>query len=65
VIENQALEEFGYTGSKRDCWMKGGRRVGRFSRFVYEDNGGGIPGGGGLVEHGEMLLSRRRCVRRG
>jgi len=39
AIEIQALEEFGYTESKRNC-TKGGWRVDRFARFVYGDNGG-------------------------
>jgi len=42
AIENQALEEFGYTGGERN-WTIGGWKVGRFTEFVYRDNGGKFP----------------------
>jgi len=42
VIENQVLEDFGYAGSERN-WTIRSWRGGRFTGFVYGDNGGMFP----------------------
>jgi len=39
ATENQALEEPGHTGGEK-IWTIGGRRVGRFTGFVYGERRG-------------------------